>query len=339
MSRDPTIESTRVEDDDDVEEHLRPATFDDFVGQDSIKQNLQVMAESAHKRSASLDHVLLSGPPGLGKTSMAHILAEELDVELHVTSGPAMEKPGDLAGILTSLEKHQVLFVDECHRMNTVVEENLYPAMEDYYFDIMIGEGAHAQSMKLTLPPFTLVGATTRSGLLSAPMRDRFGYVARLDYYGKDELKAIVDRSARILDIGITDDGAHEIARRSRGTPRIANRLLNRVRDYAVVDECDTIDADLADYALDRLEVDKAGFDYLDRLYLDALVVKFDGGPAGLDTLAAAIGEEKNTIEEVVEPYLLQEGFIQRTPRGRVATASAFQHLGVPFKPTQDSLL
>ncbi len=339
MSRDPTIESTRVDEDDDVEENLRPRNFDAFVGQNAIKENLQVMAESARKRGASLDHVLLSGPPGLGKTSMAHILAEEMQVDIHVTSGPAMEKPGDLAGILTSLGDNELLFIDECHRMNTVVEENLYPAMEDYYFDIMIGEGAHAQSMKLTLPPFTLVGATTRSGLLSAPMRDRFGYVARLDYYDEQQLKSIVERSARILGIGITDDGAHEIARRSRGTPRIANRLLNRVRDYAVVDEIELIDADLADHALERLEVDEAGFDYLDRLYLDALVVKFDGGPAGLDTLASSIGEEKNTIEEVVEPYLLQEGFIQRTPRGRIATASAFQHLGVPFKPSQNSLL
>ena len=339
MSRDPTIEATRTGSDTGVETSLRPPTFDDFVGQESVKQNLRVMAKSAQMRSATLDHVLLSGPPGLGKTSMAHILAEEMDVNIHVTSGPALERPADLAGILTSLSEGDILFIDECHRMNTVVEENLYPAMEDYCFDIIIGEGAHAQSVKMTLVPFTLVGATTRRGLLTAPMRDRFGYVAQLDYYTVTQLQAIVERSASILDIHITDDGAAEIARRSRGTPRIANRLLNRVRDYAVVDERGAIDAELADYALGCLDVDAAGFDYLDRLYLEALVIKFGGGPTGLSTLASAIGEEKHTIEEVVEPYLLQEGFIQRTKTGRMATRAAFEHLGVPFKPSQNSLL
>ncbi len=339
MSRDPTIEATPTGTDLKVEESLRPRRFDDFVGQTTVKQNLEVMAQSARMRQATLDHVLLSGPPGLGKTSMAHILAEEMNSELHVTSGPALEKPVDLAGILTRLQRGDLLFIDECHRMNAVVEENLYPAMEDFRFDIIIGEGAHAQSMKMTLEPFTLVGATTRRGLMTAPMRDRFGYDARLDYYSAEELRHIVERSAQILGIAITSEGAAEIAQRSRGTPRIANRLLNRVRDYAVVDGRDDIDQDLADYALGRLDVDSAGFDHLDRLYLDALVVKFGGGPTGLDTLASSIGEAKNTIEEVVEPYLLQQGFIQRTPRGRVATASAFQHMGVPFRPSQDTLL
>lgn len=338
MSRNPTIEATRTGDDAE-EEQLRPQSFDAFVGQETTKQNLQVMVESAQKRAASLDHILLHGPPGLGKTTLAHIIASEMEVELHVTSGPAMEKPGDLAGILTALEEGDILFIDECHRMNTVVEENLYPAMEDYYFDIVLGEGPHAQSMKLTLPPFTLVGATTRKGLLSSPLRGRFGYDTRLEYYDRERLEHIVKRSARIIDIGITDQGAREIARRSRGTPRIANRLLNRVRDYAVVDDKDTIDADIADYALKRLEVDSAGFDDLDRLYLDTLVVKFSGGPAGLETLAASIGEEKDTIAEVVEPYLLQEGYIRRSSQGRLATKAAFEHLGVPFQPSQDTLL
>lgn len=339
MARDPTIESTPLTEDSGIEEALRPKRFETFVGQDAIKDNLRVMAESAKLRKASLDHVLLCGPPGLGKTSMAHILAEEMGVNIHVTSGPAIEKKGDLAGILTSLGEGEILFIDECHRLNAVVEENLYPAMEDFYFDIVIGEGAHARSMKLTLPPFTLVGATTRAGLLTAPMRDRFGYVARLDYYSAEELTSIVHRSAAILKISLTDDGAREIARRSRGTPRIANRLLHRVRDYAVVGGHDGIDSELADYALDRLEVDSAGFDYLDRLYLEALVVKFDGGPVGLDTISSSIGEEKNTIEEVVEPYLLQQGFIQRTPRGRLATATAFRHMGVPLRASQKKLL
>lgn len=339
MSRNPTIESTPREEEGSVEVALRPRHFDTFVGQDVVKDNLRVMAESARLRKACLDHILLCGPPGLGKTSMAHILAEEMGVNLHVTSGPAIEKTGDLAGILTALQEGEILFIDECHRLSAVVEENLYPAMEDNYFDIMIGEGAHARSMKLPLPPFTLVGATTRAGLLTAPMRDRFGYVARLDYYSADELTHIVRRSASILNIELSEDGATEIARRSRGTPRIANRLLHRVRDYAVVGGHNGIDQALADYALERLEVDGAGFDYLDRLYLDALVIRFDGGPVGLDTISSSIGEEKNTIEEVVEPYLLQQGFIQRTPRGRLATATAFQHMGVAMRPGQNKLL
>lgn len=338
MVRDPNIEAT-LNEEDNFEEWLRPTRFEEFVGQESIKDNLRVMVQSAKIRKASLDHILFCGPPGLGKTSMAHIIAQEMGVGIHVTSGPALEKKGDLAGILTSLEAGEILFIDECHRMNAVVEENLYPAMEDYYFDIIIGEGPHARSMKLNLPPFTLIGATTRAGLLTAPLRDRFGYVARMDYYSIEDLTTITRRSARIMDMVITDTGATEIARRSRGTPRIANRLLNRVRDYAVVGKHAQVDAELADYALTRLEVDGAGFDYLDRLYLDALVIKFGGGPTGLDTLASCIGEEKDTIEEVVEPYLLQMGFIQRTPRGRVATATAFRHLSVPMAPTPQGKL
>ncbi len=340
MARDPNIETTLTEtDDSNIEEWLRPTRFEDFVGQDSIKDNLGVMVKSAKIRNKPLDHILLCGPPGLGKTSMAHILSHEMGVKVHTTSGPALEKKGDLAGILSALEEGDILFIDECHRMNAIVEENLYPAMEDFYFDIVVGEGPHARSIKLPLPPFTLVGATTRSGLLSAPLRDRYGYVARLDYYSIEQLTHVIKRSARILEIGITHQGASEIARRSRGTPRIANRLLNRVRDYAIVGKHDEISDDLADYALERLEVDHAGFDYLDRLYLEALVMKFAGGPTGLDTLASSIGEEKNTIEEVVEPYLLQLGFIQRTPRGRMATAAAFQHLKQPLPGSQGSII
>jgi Holliday junction DNA helicase RuvB len=336
--RNSYVESTPVEDDEAADASLRPSGFDDFTGQRSIKDNLGVMVQSAQMRKTSLDHTLFSGPPGLGKTTLGHIIARELGVNMHMTSGPALERSGDLAGILSGLEAHDVLFIDEIHRLNPVVEENLYPAMEDYYFEIVIGEGPHARSMKLSLPPFTLVGATTRAGLMTAPLRDRFGYVARLDFYEPDELATIVSRSAAILEIGIDDGGALEIARRSRGTPRIANRLLRRVRDYAVVDGLDTIDVELASYALEKIDVDGMGLDYLDRLYLEALVEKFDGGPTGLETLAAAIGEEKNTIEEVVEPFLLQRAFIQKTPRGRVATKAAFDHLGVPL-PTTGSLL
>lgn len=336
--RDSYVESTTVEGDEEADATLRPSHFDEFTGQQSIKDNLRVMVESAKIRKTSLDHTLFSGPPGLGKTTLGHIIARELGVNMHLTSGPALERSGDLAGILSGLEKHDVLFIDEIHRLNPVIEENLYPAMEDYYFEIVIGEGPHARSMKLSLPPFTLVGATTRAGLMTAPLRDRFGYVARLDFYEPDQLASIVGRSAAILEIGIDDGGALEIARRSRGTPRIANRLLRRVRDYAVVDDLETIDAELAEYALGKIDVDEMGLDYLDRLYLEALVEKFDGGPAGLETLASAIGEEKNTIEEVVEPFLLQRAFIQKTPRGRVATKAAFEHLGVDL-PTTGSLL
>ena len=339
MPRDQIIENTQLADEDVVESSLRPSRFEEFVGQEAMKENLAVMVKSAKMRKASLDHLLFSGPPGLGKTTLGHIIAKEMGVNIHVTSGPALERKGDLAGILSGLEEGDVLFIDEIHRLNTVVEENLYPAMEDLYFDIVLGEGVHARSMKLSLPPFTLIGATTRSGLMSAPLRDRFGFSTRLDYYDVPALTTIIRRSSTILGIAIGQDGAEEIARRSRGTPRIANRLLRRVRDYAVVAHKETIDSELADYALKRLDIDAMGFDPLDRLYLDAVVQKFDGGPVGLDTIASCIGEERDTIEEVIEPYLMQVGYIQRTPRGRVATKGAFEHMGVEFGRNQGSLL
>lgn len=333
--RNSPIESTPIHDDIHADESLRPSHFDGFSGQTAIVENLKVMLQSAKMRESALDHTLFSGPPGLGKTTLGHIIARELGVNLHLSSGPALEKSGDLAGILSTLQPHDVLFIDEIHRLNPVVEENLYPAMEDFYFEIVIGDGPHARSMKLSLPPFTLVGATTRSGLMTAPLRDRFGYVARLNYYSDDELATIVSRSSDILTMNIHPDAASEIARRSRGTPRIANRLLRRVRDYATVHRASVVDLDLARFALNKIDVDSIGLDYLDRLYLDALVCKFSGGPTGLETLAASIGEEKNTIEEVIEPFLLQRAFIQKTPRGRLATVRAFEHLGV--LPRKDS--
>ena len=338
--RNPNLERAATDDDETIDRSLRPQSFDEFVGQDSIKENLGVMVQSAKMRDDTLDHVLLCGPPGLGKTTMANILAREMNANIHVTSGPALEQKKDLAGILSSLEHGDMLFIDECHRLNPVIEENLYPAMEDYYFDIVIGNGPHARSMKLSLPPFTMVGATTRAGLVSAPLRSRFGQVARLNYYNFAQLSLVIKRSAKLLEIGISDHGATEIARRSRGTPRIANRLLRRVRDYAIVDGDGHIDGDLADYALAKLKVDDAGFDDLDRLYLEALTAKFGGGPAGLSTLASAIDEEKDTIETVIEPYLLQQGYIQRTPQGRIATRMAFEHMDVPVpKGNQNKLL
>ncbi|MFW5968409.1 MAG: Holliday junction branch migration DNA helicase RuvB [Persicimonas sp.] len=333
--RNPNIEREVVGDDEAVDRSLRPKSFSEFIGQESIKENLGVMVQSAQMRDDTLDHVLLCGPPGLGKTTLAHILSREMNANIHVTSGPALEQKKDLAGILSSLDKGDMLFIDECHRLNAVIEENLYPAMEDYYFDIVIGNGPHARSMKLSLPPFTMVGATTRAGLVSAPLRSRFGQVARLNYYSSEQLEAVIKRSAKLLDIGLTDDGSSEIARRSRGTPRIANRLLRRVRDWAVVEELDAIDRELARFALGKLEIDDAGFDALDRLYLKTLTDKFGGGPAGLSTMASAIDEEKDTIETVIEPFLLQEGYIRRTPQGRVATRAAFDHMEVPY-PTDD---
>jgi Holliday junction DNA helicase RuvB len=312
-----------------LERALRPKDLDEYVGQTKAREQLEIFIGAARQRAEALDHVLLFGPPGLGKTTLSHIVARELGVNLRQTSGPVLEKPKDLAAILTNLERNDVLFIDEIHRLSPVVEEILYPALEDYQIDIMIGEGPAARSIKLDLQPFTLVGATTRAGMLTNPLRDRFGIVARLEFYTADELTRIVRRSAGLLDAPIDDDGALEIARRSRGTPRIANRLLRRVRDYAQVKGTGRITRQMADQALAMLDVDPQGFDIMDRKLLEAVIHKFDGGPVGLDNLAAAIGEEAGTIEDVIEPYLIQQGYLQRTPRGRIATQVAFRHLGL----------
>jgi len=312
-----------------IERALRPKLLADYVGQGKAREQLEIFIGAARKRREALDHVLLFGPPGLGKTTLAHIVAHELGVNLRQTSGPVLEKPKDLAAILTNLEAHDVLFIDEIHRLSPVVEEILYPALEDYQIDIMIGEGPAARSIKLDLQPFTLVGATTRAGMLTNPLRDRFGIVARLEFYTPEELARIVTRSAGLLEVPIDEAGAAEIARRSRGTPRVANRLLRRVRDYADVKGRGRIDAGIADAALALLDVDPLGFDVMDRKLLEAVVHRFDGGPVGLDNVAAAIGEERDTIEDVIEPYLIQQGYLQRTPRGRVATLAAYRHLGV----------
>ncbi len=312
-----------------LERALRPKLLDEYVGQAKAREQLEIFIGAARKREEALDHVLLFGPPGLGKTTLSHIIAAELGVNLRQTSGPVLEKPKDLAAILTNLEKNDVLFIDEIHRLSPVVEEILYPALEDYQIDIMIGEGPAARSIKLDLQPFTLVGATTRAGMLTNPLRDRFGIVARLEFYTPDELQRIVTRSAGLMNAPIAPEGALEIARRSRGTPRIANRLLRRVRDYAEVKGDGRITKLMADKALAMLDVDPQGFDLMDRKLLEAVVHRFDGGPVGLDNVAAAIGEERDTIEDVIEPYLIQQGFLQRTPRGRIATLAAFRHLGV----------
>ncbi|MEN5179817.1 Holliday junction branch migration DNA helicase RuvB [Comamonas testosteroni] len=312
-----------------LERALRPKLLDEYVGQAKAREQLEIFIGAAKKRSEALDHVLLFGPPGLGKTTLSHIIAAELGVNLRQTSGPVLEKPKDLAALLTNLERNDVLFIDEIHRLSPVVEEILYPALEDYQIDIMIGEGPAARSIKLDLQPFTLVGATTRAGMLTNPLRDRFGIVARLEFYTTAELTRIVMRSAGLLNTPIDDEGGQEIARRSRGTPRIANRLLRRVRDYADVKGNGRITQDMANRALAMLDVDPLGFDIMDRKLLEAVVHRFDGGPVGLDNIAASIGEEPGTIEDVIEPYLIQQGFLQRTPRGRIATQAAYRHLGL----------
>jgi holliday junction DNA helicase RuvB len=312
-----------------VERALRPKLFDEYVGQTKVREQLEIFIGAAKMRNEAMDHVLLFGPPGLGKTTLSHIIAHELGVNLRQTSGPVLEKPKDLAALLTNLEKNDVLFIDEIHRLSPVVEEILYPALEDFQIDIMIGEGPSARSIKLDLQPFTLVGATTRAGMLTNPLRDRFGIVSRLEFYSSQELARIVKRSANLLNVPTDEEGGFEIARRSRGTPRIANRLLRRVRDYADVKGKGRITLEIANKALAMLDVDPQGLDIMDRKMLEAVIHRFDGGPVGLDNIAASIGEERDTIEDVIEPYLIQQGYLQRTPRGRIATLAAYRHLGV----------
>ena len=326
IEADRLIQSSATREDDVVERAIRPKHLADYEGQPHVTEQMSIFIEAARQRKDALDHLLIFGPPGLGKTTLAHIVANEMGVNMRQTSGPVLEKAGDLAAMLTNLEPHDVLFIDEIHRLNPAVEEILYPAMEDYQLDIMIGEGPAARSIKLDLPPFTLIGATTRAGSLTSPLRDRFGIVQRLEFYNQADLTRIVARSAHYLTMNLSLVGAEEIAKRSRGTPRIANRLLRRVRDYADVKHQGQADQDIASQALDMLDVDPRGFDFMDRKLLLTIIDKFEGGPVGLDNLAAAIGEEKDTIEDVLEPYLIQQGFIQRTPRGRIATERAFLH-------------
>ncbi|EOS79761.1 Holliday junction ATP-dependent DNA helicase ruvB [Dorea sp. 5-2] len=323
------ITTENLEEDVKIEGHLRPQLLEDYVGQEKAKETLKIYIEAAKARKEPLDHVLFYGPPGLGKTTLAGIIANEMNVNIKITSGPAIEKPGEMAAILNNLQEGDVLFVDEIHRLNRQVEEVLYPAMEDYAIDIMIGKGASARAIRLDLPKFTLVGATTRAGMLTAPLRDRFGVINRMEFYTIEELKSIILRSAEVLEVGIDVNGAYALARRSRGTPRLANRLLKRVRDFAQVKYDGYVTEEVANYALDLLDVDREGLDQTDRSLLLVMIEKFMGGPVGLDTLAAAIGEDSGTIEDVYEPYLLKNGFIQRTPRGRIVTESAYQHLGI----------
>lgn len=320
-----------------IEQSLRPKKLDEYIGQKAVKEKLSIYIEAAKKRKGVLDHALFCGPPGLGKTSLAHIIAEEMGVPLKATSGPVIDRPGDLAALLTNLEPHSVLFIDEIHRLNPVVEEILYPAMEDFELDIMIGQGPSARSVKLNIPKFTLVGATTRAGLLTSPLRDRFGIVERLDFYSPEELKKIISRSASILNVTLEEKGAEEISKRSRGTPRIVNRLLRRVRDVADVKGTGVITEAIAKMALKLLEVDEKGFDSMDRKILSAIINKFGGGPVGIEALASVVNEEKDTLEDVYEPFLIQQGFINRTPRGRQATNNAYQHLGLSKKDTTES--
>ena len=332
IEADRLIEPEKKGNEDVIDRAIRPKLLSDYRGQPHVKEQMEIFIEAARSREEALDHLLIFGPPGLGKTTLANIVANELNVNIKTTSGPVLEKAGDLAAMLTNLEENDVLFIDEIHRLSPHVEEILYPAMEDYQLDIMIGEGPAARSIKLDLPPFTLVGATTRAGSLTSPLRDRFGIVQRLEFYSVEDLSHIVSRSADFLSLEMEDEGAVEVARRARGTPRIANRLLRRVRDYAEVKADGVVTAEVAGSALDMVDVDKSGFDYMDRKYLLCLIEKFMGGPVGLDNIAAAIGEERETIEDVIEPYLIQQGFIQRTPRGRIAQEFAYKHFGFPIK-------
>jgi len=337
MEEDRLISPTAAPVEDSVDRAIRPLVLADYVGQTEVKEQMDIFISAARNRSEPLDHTLVFGPPGLGKTTLANIIANELQVSIKTTSGPVLEKAGDLAAMLTNLEAGDVLFIDEIHRLSPVIEEILYPAMEDYQLDIMIGEGPAARSIKLDLPPFTLVGATTRAGLLTSPLRDRFGIIQRLEFYSVDELTHIVRRSAQILGTEIDESGAAEIAKRSRGTPRIANRLLRRVRDYSEVKADGQVNAETAGLALDMLSIDRNGFDHMDRRLLMTMIEKFEGGPVGIDSLAAAISEERDTIEDVLEPYLIQQGFIMRTPRGRVVTQFAYRHFGIkPSEQMQD---